>query len=602
MAVFYQLNQQQSSLFFNSKTREITRHDQPITNALSNKLYLCRSTHTSSLLDYRGKVLIKADYKYIGQLSENCFRLVNQQSQEFLYLLKEKKKFGPYSNVSRYDYNHLLVAKKSDQSKDLFSLAGKPLAQDCRDVKTDSGMTICSYRDKFLLIDSNGLRAQQFQAIGGKKKFYEGLLAVKKGEHWGYITPEGKLAIPCQFTEAKRFKADRAVVKDAKAYGLINSKGKFILPCRFRNLFAAKENLYYSNTRNAHWQMRDKNGKILKKLFLENFNNKFAIRNEKGKLLLPPHGIRLHFDNDLLLVGLGPYKVYNLQKEALQHNETFFLMTPTLDREGYLVGYKGDGLYLYDPQGKKITTEPMKGYSIENRLLFKHDLFQYKVNDGSKLINRQGKEIARAYDRYTFYDYGFSGTIVCYKDREEGLIDSRGRLIIPCKYRSISREDGTELFKAWGKFNNKNRTTLYNSQGLILCEKLSSLSRNLPQWGRLTITNSEGKKGIVSASGQILIPCEFDQVDSYFTGEMTATKKGQVRIYNLMGKVTAKYDCDELKILNKDFIAIKQGDELTVKNRKSGKVLLFLPKGFHLSAQRPPLLCEHLWHITSLRL
>jgi len=58
--------------------------------------------------------------------------------------------------------------------------------------------------------------------------FSEGLAAVKRGGKWGYIRPDGSVAIDFQFDTAREFTGRIARVEIDEMIGYIDAEGRYI--------------------------------------------------------------------------------------------------------------------------------------------------------------------------------------------------------------------------------------------------------------------------------------------------------------------------------------------------------------------------------------
>ena len=79
-------------------------------------------------------------------------------------------------------------------------------------------------------IDKTGKLLFEFQAT---RDFSEGLAAVSVRGKWGYIRPDGNLAIGPNFDEALPFTEGLAAVRNGTVWGYIDPRGRFVIPPRF---------------------------------------------------------------------------------------------------------------------------------------------------------------------------------------------------------------------------------------------------------------------------------------------------------------------------------------------------------------------------------
>ena len=90
----------------------------------------------------------------------------------------------------------------------------------------------------------------------------DGLIAVKKGDKWGYLNVNGEVVIPCKYIYewAGLFSDGLAPVKKNGNWGYMNKKGKIVIPCIYEDACPFSEGLSKVK-RNGKWGFIDKMGK-----------------------------------------------------------------------------------------------------------------------------------------------------------------------------------------------------------------------------------------------------------------------------------------------------------------------------------------------------
>lgn len=91
--------------------------------------------------------------------------------------------------------------------------------------------------------------------------FYNGLLGVKAGGKWGFINDEGRLVIPCQFSDRPIFEGNYARAYIARhCCGLIDNKGNVIIPFEYDNVKPFDEEGFAQFETGIYWGTIDRNG------------------------------------------------------------------------------------------------------------------------------------------------------------------------------------------------------------------------------------------------------------------------------------------------------------------------------------------------------
>lgn len=181
-------------------------------------------------------------------------------------------------------------------------------------------------------------------------------------------------------------------------------------------------------------------------------------------------------------------------------------------------------------------------------------------------------------DSYAF-GYNFNPDCIVSKNKKHGLIDAKGKFIIPCLYDDIFRKTGTvNLYgiELNGKYGLADRFTgkvvleptydskIQFSNGIAQIEKtgkfgLYSANGNkvvaIPQWDgigriqeKLILVNQDGKYGFINLKGAIQIPIVYDQANEYINRNgLVAVRKGTKWGYvNSKGKEMTPFKYDRL--------------------------------------------------------
>lgn len=177
------------------------------------------------------------------------------------------------------------------------------------------------------------------------------------------------------------------------------------------------------------------------------------------------------------------------------------------------------------------------------------------------------------------FGYNFNPDCIVSKNKKHGLIDAKGKFIIPCLYDDIFRKTGAvNLYgiELNGKYGLADRFTgkvvleptydseLHFSNGIAPIEKAGKFglySENgnkvlaLPQWDgigriqeKLILVNQNGKYGFINLKGAIQIPILYDQADEYINRNgLVAVRKGTKWGYvNSKGREMTPFKYDRL--------------------------------------------------------
>ena len=326
---------------------------------------------------------------------------------------------------------------------------------------------------------------------------YEGFLCVAKNGKYGFINLKGEEIIPCIYDEPSNFSEGAASVKKDGLWGILKKDGQMLLPCESKYRIGPFKDGYASITEGFFEELKhiDHNGRII------------------------PDS--LFFDPNKPL----PRQVEN-------------------------------GMAYLDKKGNRVIPQTF-AYAEE----FKEGLAWVRTDRTWGFINLQGKMVAERYmNRVPLgsKDMAYNGFTIVIRDNKYGLINSEGRLIIPCRYESLEWyhriNEGLLQFTQTDK-NGKRHSGIINTKGKIQLaaecdyieydesfdvylsiksrENKNSIIKVFDGKGKVLfqsddfrfirfasapntfiIVNSDGKTGLIDVEGNILIPFEYDSIVS----------------------------------------------------------------------------------------
>lgn len=167
--------------------------------------------------------------------------------------------------------------------------------------------------------------------------------------------------------------------------------------------------------------------------------------------------------------------------------------------ENYKYGYINDaGTWVIPPQFD---------YSSD----FKNGFGEVTVNDKDGLIDAKGKLIIPCeWDDINTY-YLEKGVIIVEKDKRYGLMDGKGKLLIKCEWDDVNC---TNAEKDSIVVDRGNMSGAFDRKGkqILPCKFDKGFMKN--QWGYYDVSVNK-KRGLYDGTGKELIPCKYDDVDYY---------------------------------------------------------------------------------------
>lgn len=298
-----------------------------------------------------------------------------------------------------------------------------------------------------------------------------GIAAVKKNGKWGYINNSGTIKIPFTYDEAKSFNEGLAIVKKGDKWGAINSLGKIVIPLKYEEFRSFTKGGTANVKMSGKWGLIDRKGKQVVACL---YDKEFSL-NEEGYASVVRDG-----------------KTGIVYKDGNETAECVFEGAGSL-AEGLLCVKQGDKYGFIDYWGKLVI--PCRYKSSQD---FKNGIVGESIDDISVILAKDTRTIATLPGKYANlyrirnHYTPFSGDLfVHFKDTEngfkEGLVDGRGKYILPCIYDKIS---------------------IFIGDGLIAVKKTD-------------------KYGFVDAEGNLKISYQYDDTGYHFQEGLVPVKKGE---------------------------------------------------------------------------
>lgn len=425
-----------------------------------------------------GSYLIPCEYEAVGEVSDSMVAV--QQNGRWGYCNLEGKQVISCRFEEAYNF-YDGEAEVSSGDSYFINKKGEYLR------KTNAGMeeeTASEEKNDFLIhyINSRGERVIQGQPGLESSLFFNGMAPVRKNGQYGFMNPQGVLAIPCRYDSAGSFSEGLAPVRKNGKWGYIFQDGDTLTGFEFDYAYGFYKGLA-----------------VVKK------DGRYGQIDKTGKWYIPNrYDMSYAFSDSLALV-----------------------------REGSLFGFinkKGETV---------IPCQYEDAYSFSAS----SGLAAVQKNGRWGYIDRTGQE--RIPCRYEMA-LGFSeGMAAVMKERRWGYIDTEGRIVLPFRYQmALPFSQGTalalDLEKEWQLIDKKGEdifgdgllSQFYENRALIADEKgkLGFIDRQgkiavpcryddaLPFQEGLAPVAIGGKWGFINTSGTVVIPLQFDMTLPFHEG------------------------------------------------------------------------------------
>ena len=360
--------------------------------------------------------------------------------------------------------------------------------------------------------------------------------------------------------------------------------------------------LYFANKMlNGEYQLE----KISSTSYLAVFNdNKWGVIDNKGEyVIVPSYAEMIVIPDEKEDVFLCTYdvnyetgeyktKALNSKNEEILSGYQKIEAISNLDinntmwYEQNVIKYMKDGKYgLLNLEGNQVLTneydniEALKG--TENALLItKNGLVGIADATGTIIINPEHKQI-----RNLGID-NKDGYIVTNSEGKEGIVDYSNNMVLKTTYESVKSVYGNDMYVV----TNNGKEELINKEGnVILSQGYNTIVNVLNEKDKGVVVQKEGKYGILSLNGDMLIEAKYDQLVEANNNIFIATIDGKTGVIDSANNEKVPFNYSNIKytklaniyitedsnylntILNKDFETKLEGMVLKIED-KSGYI------------------------------
>lgn len=398
---------------------------------------------------------------------------------------------------------------------------------------------------KWGVIDFAGNEKLPFEYDSIANEPDNGLLKIQKDSRYGFIDVMGNMLLKPTYCSIGNFNHGYAIVSKEEDFnhGVIDSKLNEVIPCHFSKMEYIEESHLFETEKGYKDPLgryhAESNGKEIlvpsKYSYCESFNNGFAIAvlnknwyterygliNDKATDILPPI-----FDS-LILLDNGLYKFKLNNKYGLIDNTGSIIVSNK---------YHAIGEFVNNLACVRVSIKSVDSNKENN-------LYGY--------VDVQGKELLPV--EYEFIGKRFNHRTVVMKEGKWwlfGIEDHKLTAFPGVAYLGACVSDDLCKVNIGGQFDKeKNRVTggLYgycSIDGKTVIDAVYESAYSFSEG--LAAVKVNGKWGFINTSGEVVVPCKYDEVDSsYKDGSGRLTRGQDIFVFDLNGNLTEHYTKEE---------------------------------------------------------
>lgn len=379
------------------------------------------------------------------------------------------------------------------------------------------------------------------------------LLPTREGEKWGGVTSAGKVLAPPRFDYTEALSLHFLKVQQGEKYGLYAADGKQLLPPEAEQLLPL-DSQFVAFRKDGKW-----GGCNPKKLSITaefdtliRLNSRFVACGKDGKFgLTRTDGISatpVQFDalriadtlqpdrSDVFVATLGgEIRLLDKNGEVLSAAEKVFPTTT-----GLLFFTRDKRWGALRPDGKQVIENAYVRFSV-----LSEDFIALRGTSGDWLLFSISEEKTLTEEKYDYFRVATPERIVARDFLDYALLDKSGNPVLT-GFQNIHHL-GDNLFIAqkeekWGLFRADGKQLLPHEYDFIY---------DLPPARQFTKIKQGLKEGLVSTTGEILLPTEYTSIEVY-AEKVLAFRDEQLTVFRftLAGKQLSKQEYDNLAEAN----------------------------------------------------
>jgi len=358
---------------------------------------------------------------------------------------------------------------------------------------------------------------------------------IKVDKKWGLIDSEGEIVLTPAYDAIGEFKQfGYAVMQRQGKVGMLNNQGEEVIQPKYEDL-KVLDSTMVAVVDEGEWMVINLRGEILlekgykqvrvwKSYYLAYLKDgQWGLANKFGHKLAPPKYDEIQYEE-------GDFFITNQQNQLGLLSGTGRVILPNQAEE---IRFYNDSLYFYR-NGHNWGAVDFYGLEL---IPPEYRTFSRISDQYIKLSNENGTYVyslacSRIFRNASYDDfYSFSPRyVIAKKNRQLGLMDWCGNLVLPVAYNEI---------QAYGD--------------------------------RLFRVNLNGKWGVVAEGGELLIPFQYDYIAPQRDKICVVKHSGHFGIVNYLGKEVVKPSYDRIERARGQVKAYRnnssnQGEQLTVLN------------------------------------
>lgn len=350
-------------------------------------------------------------------------------------------------------------------------------------------------------------------------------LPVVRDEKWGYQNENGEQMIEPKYEEVSLFSEGLAFVMDSGKYGYINKQGKVVIPFQFADAEAFHNGCAVV--------MKD---------------SLYGLINRRGEFMIQPKYDDLSSPSQELCVAVKDDRHAYLLKNGKQLTGFMFDVAGDF-KNGFAIVSLNEKFGLLNSAGK-YAIEP----EYEELIYISTNLLKASKNGKWGVITDHGK-IVLPFEYDAIGEFSQHLALIA-QNGKCGYVNEKGEIAIPMKFAY------TPSLLNTGQFNGgyvlmkvKTKHQVIDTLGAVL-PVAGFEDIRLPSFGLMPVKKNKNW-GYANLSGKIVVPCKYEDAQSYENGFALIREKGLYGMLDTTGKTIVAPLYDGIAQKSQNFIVKK---------------------------------------------
>lgn len=379
----------------------------------------------------------------------------------------------------------------------------------------------------------------------------KGMILAKKGNKEGFIDVNENILVPFVYDDVGVFSdcVDLAPVIKNKKQGFVNRSGRIVIP------------LEYDGKSRVSYFYEPGLAILLK-------NGKYGVIGSENDIIIPFEYNKIEWsdlkefflvtkEKELAIFSLEGKKLSDFKEYEVVSNYSYYASNPDCKNLPILVKSGGE---------KKILNEINRDVNYKNGTKRVKDSMMLQVNEQFGYIDKEGDFIV-PFGKYDIAKpFGLGRKAIVANKGRYGIIDEYGQYALPLEYDFIEHPSQYSRYATIFVATKGNQIMMFDENVNII--PLTGVTSYINWNGFLIVSDINNKRGVVTYSGQQIIPFEYDTLFQRKPPNYIAKKENRYGYITHNNKIIIPFDYKYIYEINDGLVYVNQEGKVGMYDEK----------------------------------